>query len=67
MEKLFDPQTAEAYRAVAAIRQKAVYSEHEITEEERQFLAAFKDQLWNRIYTEGRLIQKLQLKYIYFL
>ena len=67
VEKLFDPQTADAYRAVVAVRQKAVYSEQEISEEERQLLAAFKDQLWNRIYTEGRLIQRLQLKYIYFL
>lgn len=65
--KMFDEETAKRYHHVVDIRQMAVYSEHELTTEQRDEIAAFKDTIWKRIYSNGTLMQKLQLKFIYFL
>ena len=65
--KMFDPETAQAYREMVDIRQEAVYSRNAISEEQKDKLIAFKDQIWKRVYTNGSFFQKFQLKYIYYL
>ena len=65
--KMFDEETAAEYHRIVDIRQEAVYSSNEITSEQKAEMMAFKETIWKRIYTNGTLIQKLQLKYIYFL
>lgn len=67
MERMFDRETRKAYEEVVFIRQKAVYSGHEITEEEKQKVLTFKNQIWHRIYEHSGWLWKLQLKFIYFL
>lgn len=67
MEKMFDEDVRHRYEEVVAIRQEAVYSDHEITEEQRQVLVNFKDMIWKRVYEGSGWVQKFQLKYIYFL
>ena len=64
---MFDEETKVAYREIVDIRQEALYSNHEISMEQKEKLVQFKDKVWNRIYKNGSWIQKLQLKYIYFL
>ena len=64
---MFDEETAWEYHEVVKVRQEAVYSDHAITEDQWYEMEQFKDKIWNRIYTGGDLIQKFQLKYIYFL
>ena len=64
---MFDEETAAQYEEIVRIRQEAVYSDHEITEEQREMQDAFKNKIWNRIYKNGSIIQKFRLKYIYFL
>lgn len=64
---MFDEETKAAYREIVDIRQEALYSNHEISMEQKEKLVQFKDKVWNRIYKNGSWIQKLQLKYIYFL
>ena len=54
-------------REAADIRQEAVYSAHEVTEEQKRRMEEFKDTLWERVYKDGGLFQRFQLKYIYFL
>lgn len=65
--KMFDEETAAEYHHIVDIRQEAVYSSNEMTPEQKAQMMAFKEKIWKRIYTNGTLIQKLQLKYIYFL
>lgn len=65
--ELFDAETAQEYCSVVEIRQEAVYSLNEMTEEQKQLVEAFKNKMWDRIYGKGNIIQKFQLKYIYFL
>ena len=65
--KMFDEETAAEYHRIVDIRQEAVYSSNEITSEQKAEMMAFKENIWKRIYTNGTVIQKLQLKYIYFL
>ena len=65
--KMFDEETAAEYHRIVDIRQEAVYSSNEITSEQKAEMMAFKEAIWKRIYTNGTVIQKLQLKYIYFL
>lgn len=65
--KMFDEETAAEYHRIVDIRQEAVYSSNEITSEQKTEMMAFKETIWKRIYTNGTVIQKLQLKYIYFL
>lgn len=65
--KMFDEDVRCKYEKVVAIRQEAVYSEHEITEEQRLVLVEFKDLIWKRVYEESGWVQKFQMKYIYFL
>lgn len=67
IEKMFDREMAEEYIDVVAVRQEAVYSGHEITEEQWSLMRRFKEKIWNRIYSQGSILQKFQLKYIYFL
>ena len=67
LSQMFDEYTGKEYREIVQIRQEAVYSEHEMTEEQKKALEAFKNKIWNRVYKHGNLIQKFQLKYIYFL
>lgn len=67
VRELFGEELSEAYRAAADIRQEAVYSAHEITEEQKRRMEEFKDTLWERVYKDGGLFQRFQLKYIYFL
>lgn len=64
---MFDEITGTEYEEIVHIRQEAVYSEHEIEEEQRAKMETFKNKIWNRVYKKGSLIQKFQLKYIYFL
>ena len=64
---MFDEETAAEYEEIVRIRQEAVYSEHEITEEQREIQESFKNKIWIRIYKNGNIIQKFRLKYIYFL
>ena len=65
--KMFDEETAAEYHRIVDIRQEAVYSSNAITSEQKAEMMAFKETIWKRIYTNGTVIQKLQLKYIYFL
>ena len=67
IREMFDGETAEEYRAVVAIRQEAVYSGNEITEEQRDIVERFKDKIWRRVFAGGGFFQRMQLKYIYFL
>ena len=67
IDRMFDEETAWEYHEVVKVRQEAVYSDHAITEDQWYEMEQFKDKIWNRIYTGGDLIQKFQLKYIYFL
>lgn len=67
ISKMFDEETAAEYHRIVDIRQEAVYSRNTITPEQKDEMMAFKEAVWKRIYTNGTLIQKLQLKYIYFL
>lgn len=64
---MFDGEIAAEYEEIVRIRQEAVYSEHEITEEQREIQESFKNKIWIRIYKNGNIIQKFRLKYIYFL
>ena len=52
---------------MVAIRQEAVYSGNEITEEQRDIVERFKDKIWRRVFAGGGFFQRMQLKYIYFL
>lgn len=65
--RMFDEETALEYHAVVGIRQEAVYSSNEITEEHRLQAEEFKNKIWNRVYRSGTTFQKFQLKFIYFL
>ena len=65
--KMFDEDTKAAYREIVNIRQEAVYSLHDLTEEQRDVLVKFKNEVWERVYKNGSRIQRLQLKYVYFL
>ncbi len=65
--KMFDEDTKAAYREIVNIRQEAVYSLHDLTEEQRDVLVKFKNEVWERVYENGSRIQRLQLKYVYFL
>ena len=67
VRELFGEELSEAYREAADIRQEAVYSAHEVTEEQKRRMEEFKDTLWERVYKDGGLFQRFQLKYIYFL
>ena len=67
IRKMFDEDIAKKYRCVVDIRQEAVYSGHESTEEQWQESKAFEEEIWERIYTNGSKLQRMQLKYIYFL
>ncbi len=49
------------------IRQEAVYSEKHRNRRQKQEMMEFKEKIWKRIYANGTWIQKMQLKYIYFL
>ena len=64
---MFDEKTGEEYREVVRIRQEAVYSAHTMQEEQWRIMVQFKCKVWDRIYEGGDLIQRFQLKYIYFL
>lgn len=64
---MFDEKTGEEYREVVRIRQEAVYSAHTMQEEQWRTMVQFKCKVWDRIYEGGDLIQRFQLKYIYFL
>ena len=59
--KMFDEETAAEYHRIVDIRQEAVYSSNEITSEQKAEMMAFKENIWKRIYTNGTVIQKLQL------
>lgn len=65
--KMFDEETSKEYHRVVDIRQEAVYSRNDLTEEQKQEMMEFKEKIWKRIYANGTWIQKMQLKYIYFL
>lgn len=65
--KMFDEETGKEYHRIVDIRQEAVYSQHDLTQEQRQEMMEFKEKIWKRIYANGTWIQKMQLKYIYFL
>ncbi len=67
ISRMFDEDTASAYHHVVDIRQQAVYSRNTLTKEQRDELMQFKNTIWQRIYDHGSLLQKLQLKFIYFL
>ena len=67
LEKMYDEDVRKQYGEVVAIFQEAIYSNHEVTEEQRKIIVDFKDCIWQRVYEDAGLIQKLQLKYIYFL
>ena len=65
--KMFDEETGKEYHRIVDIRQEAVYSRNSLTEEQKQEMMEFKEKIWKRIYANGTWIQKMQLKYIYFL
>ena len=65
--KMFDEETAKEYHRIVDIRQEAVYSRNDLSEEQKQEMMEFKEKIWKRIYANGTWIQKMQLKYIYFL
>ena len=65
--KMFDEGTGKEYHRIVDIRQEAVYSRNSLTEEQKQEMMEFKEKIWKRIYANGTWIQKMQLKYIYFL
>lgn len=67
LEKMFDEETGKRFLKTVDIRQEAVYSLHEITEDQRAYLDSFKDEIWNRVYRGSGWFQRFQLKYIYFL
>lgn len=67
IEKMFDKEIRDKYEEAASIRQEAVYSNHEITEEQRIKVMELKDLIWHRVYNGSNWVQKFQLKYIYFL
>ena len=67
LKELFGRELALEYERAVTVRQKAVYSMHEITEADRELLEKLKNEVWNRIYRNGSRIQRFQLKYIYFL
>ena len=67
LKELFGRELALEYERAVTVRQKAVYSMHEITEDDRELLEKLKNEVWNRIYRNGSRIQRFQLKYIYFL
>lgn len=65
--KMFDEETGKEYCRIVDIRQEAVYSQNDLTLEQKQEMMEFKEKIWKRIYANGTWIQKMQLKYIYFL
>lgn len=67
MEQMFDQDVRDKYVRVVQIRQEAVYSTHEISEEQRKEILDFKDLIWKRVYNGSNWVQKFQLKYIYYL
>lgn len=67
IKNMFDEETAMEYRRVVDIRQEAVYSQNPLSQEQKEEMMEFKEKVWKRIYTNGTWIQKMQLKYIYFL
>ena len=64
---MFYEETGKEYHRIVDIRQEAVYSRNSLTEEQKQEMMEFKEKIWKRIYANGTWIQKMQLKYIYFL
>ena len=67
LRKVFGDDLAEDYAASAAIRQEAVYSDHVMSDEARQVVSDFREDVWNRVYSMGGFVERFQLKYIYFL
>ena len=65
--EMFGEKAAARYEQVVDIRQKAVYSTHEISDEERAAVRRFRDAVWRHVYENGSALQKFQMKYIYFL
>lgn len=67
MERTFGPELRDAYHEAVDIRQEAVYSTHTMTEEQKDKVRAFQEMVWKRVYEEGSLLERLRLKYIYYL
>lgn len=67
MERTFGPELGAAYHEAVEIRQEAVYSTHTMTEEQKDKVRAFQEMIWKRVYEEGSLLERLRLKYIYYL
>lgn len=67
LQKGISPECAEAYREVADIRQEAVYSDHEMTEVQRERVMRFKDRLIKEILSTSSLSERILYRVRYFL
>lgn len=65
--RIFGADVRRQYEDAVTIRQMAVYSRHEITEEQRKQMLQFEECIWEHIRRESGWIQRFRLKYIYFL
>ena len=55
------------YRQVNAIWEEAKFSRHEMRECQRQELLELNAAVWNSIWQKAGILQKIKLKYVYFL
>lgn len=65
--RVFGEEMAQEFEEVVDIRQEAVYSQHPIEEEKRKKVKAFEEKIWQGVYEEGTLLQRLKLKFVYYL
>ena len=63
----FDEDLREDYRQVVQIWQEARFSENPMEEQQRTRVISLKDVLWQRVWNRAGLLEKLQLKFLYFL
>ena len=64
---LLDEDLREMYLRAVAVRQEAVFSRNEMTEEQRGAVLSLKDAMWDRLWKNAGALKKLQIKFMYFL
>lgn len=62
-----DEELREKYRNVSAIWEEAKFSRHTMNESQRQTVLELNAAVWDSIWQKAGILQKIKLKYVYFL
>ena len=66
-EEFQDTNLTTGYRNVQKLWEEAKFSNHEMSEEDRQQVLQINEELWERIWTHSGFFTRMKLKYVYFL